>query len=357
MWNLAWTYRRALLFSELKEIDADVFCLQEVQADYYDSDFVPFFKSLGYEGLYKMKFRENNDFLKVDGCAIFWKTSKFSLSQNFSIEFGELGRSEVSRLGLDDYSSRRLMNRLNRDNIAQFVVLEARQPNDPTRSPKNYSNAICLVNTHLYSNQQRGDVKLWQTINIVKKIEEFLNSTHNLYHDLPVILCGDFNSTPRSAVHDFLLHRILSTEESVYPEIDFKEHPQILPSVSQIQHSLDFCSVMDYAHGEEPSFTNYTQKFKGTLDYIFFFPNRLRINSVGLIPSEETLKELSGEGLPCPCYPSDHLMLVADMCLVPSNSIYSNTMNEHMHSNYSSSYSNQLYHLKSASPFIRGGRK
>jgi mRNA deadenylase 3'-5' endonuclease subunit Ccr4 len=43
------------LFDELEEIQGDIVCLQEVQADHYESDISPFMSSLGYDGMYKQK--------------------------------------------------------------------------------------------------------------------------------------------------------------------------------------------------------------------------------------------------------------------------------------------------------------
>lgn len=58
MWNLSWPYRRKILFDELVEMQGDVVCLQEVQADHYEQDISPFMISLGYDGIYKPKSRE-----------------------------------------------------------------------------------------------------------------------------------------------------------------------------------------------------------------------------------------------------------------------------------------------------------
>eukprot|EP00981_Chlorochromonas_danica_P006053 scaffold1264_cov149-Ochromonas_danica.AAC.3 len=58
MWNLAWPYRRKILFDELEEIQGDVVCLQEVQADHFENDVKPFMAKLGYDGIYKPKSRE-----------------------------------------------------------------------------------------------------------------------------------------------------------------------------------------------------------------------------------------------------------------------------------------------------------
>lgn len=87
-------------------------------------------------------------------------------------------------LGLDEAEARRYMNRLSRDNVAQVVVLEVigapRQARGSTR--------LCVANTHLYSNVQRPDVKLWQALSLLQELEQFV-----VQRDLALLLCGDLN--------------------------------------------------------------------------------------------------------------------------------------------------------------------
>ena len=64
---------------------------------------------------------------------------------------------------------------------------------------------------------------------------------------------------------------------------------------------------METVLGEEPVYTNYTRGFRGTLDYIWYTPKRLRVTAGAALPEEQELQIVSGDGLPCTCYPSDHL--------------------------------------------------
>lgn len=256
---------------------------------------------------------------QVDGCATFWKRDKFINTENYCIEFNDIARQEVARIGLDDAEARKFMNRLSRDNVAQIVVLEAlkapaRQPGMPPQ-PR---SAICIVNTHLYSNVQRADVKLWQTVNLVRELRQFV-----VPRDLPVLLCGDFNSEPESAVYEYLMSGMITSSR---PELMHSHgasdngHVRILPDPHRLSHDLDLTSVMNATLGREPDFTNYTARFKGTLDYIYFTPSRLRVLAIAGIPEEREIRALSGEGLPSAAYPSDHLMLCADVAMMVSGS-------------------------------------
>ena len=60
-----------------------------------------------------------------------------------------------------------------------------------------------------------------------------------------------------------------------------------------------------------PEFTNYTEKFKGTIDYIFykdFQENNIKVRRVLNIPKSSVL----GDGCPNNIFPSDHLPIIAD---------------------------------------------
>lgn len=74
------------------------------------------------------------------------------------------------------------------------------------------------------------------------------------------------------------------------------------------QHLFNFES----AYGT-PLYTNYTDDFKGCLDYIFFDKKNVKlINTVPLPDEEELAEEVA---LPSSKFPSDHVPLIADFQL------------------------------------------
>ncbi len=232
------------------------------------------------------------------------------MTENYCLEFNDMARQEASTMGFDESDARRFMNRLNRDNIAQIVVLESLARNTSGRGGR---SLLCVVNTHLYSNHQRPDVKLWQTMNLAREIQSFVSS-----RDLALLICGDFNSEPTSAVYEYLKHGAVSSD---HPELHVQDAKvRVLPDAHNIVHDMHLASAMEAAFGSEPSFTNFTGKFKGTLDYIYYSPNRLRIMAATSIPDEHDLRQLAGEGLPCACYPSDHILLCCDVAMIVSGS-------------------------------------
>ena len=86
----------------------------------------------GYEGVYKQKTRQSMGLAgKVDGCALFWRRTKFVLVESYSIEFNELAQRQATQvMGLNPRSEEGVafLNRLSKDNVAQLVVLELAQP-------------------------------------------------------------------------------------------------------------------------------------------------------------------------------------------------------------------------------------
>jgi CCR4-NOT transcription complex subunit 6 len=306
-WCLTWPYRRAMIMQEIEEQKGDIVCLQEVQMDHFEMHLQPFMHELGFDGLFKSKSRDAmGQYGKVDGCATFWKLAKFSMTENYTIEFNELARQAISELNLDPQEERKYINRLMKDNVAQVVVLEV-IPKHGVRPPRQLSH-LCIVNTHLYSNVTRPDVKLWQTWMLMNELQQFA-----IQRDLALITCGDFNSEPESAVHELLTEGSL---QRLHPELEEEgDDVRILPDQSDVYHSLDLASAMQTALGHEPLYTNYTRDWKGTLDYILFSPMRIRLMSVAALPTPQEIEMDSGEGLPSSVFPSDHLMLAVDVAL------------------------------------------
>jgi CCR4-NOT transcription complex subunit 6 len=199
---------------------------------------------------------------------------------------------------MDENSMSRHIVRLSRGNIAQVAVLELA----PSENALGDRVQICVANTHLYSNHMYPDVKLWQTATLMREIEAFVTQ-----RDLPLIICGDFNSEPHSAVYQYMSQGAVDAgHQDLEPVLD-----KMLPNLENSRHSLELYSAMQLITGEEPEYTNYTAGFKGVLDYIWFNPHRLRAAAVVELPPPSAL--LYGiYGLPNATYPSDHLFLCCD---------------------------------------------
>ncbi|XP_009870804.1 PREDICTED: protein angel homolog 2 isoform X2 [Apaloderma vittatum] len=170
---LIWTYRFPNILQEIKQLNADVLCLQEVQEDHYRKEIKSSLESLGYHCEYKMRTGR-----KPDGCAICFKTSKFSLISSNPVEF-----------------FRRDIPLLDRDNVGLVLLL---QPRFHCKT----NAAICIANTHLLYNPRRGDIKLTQLAMLLAEIASVAPQKDGTF--CPIIICGDFNSVPGSPLYKFI---------------------------------------------------------------------------------------------------------------------------------------------------------
>ncbi|NXA13958.1 ANGE2 protein, partial [Sapayoa aenigma] len=178
---LFWTYRFPNILQEIKQLDADVLCLQEVQEDHYRAEIKSSLESLGYHCEYKMRTGR-----KPDGCAICFKTSKFSLISSNPVEF-----------------FRRDIPLLDRDNVGLVLLLQPRLHCKP-------SAAVCIANTHLLYNPRRGDIKLTQLAMLLAEIASVARQKDGSF--CPIIICGDFNSVPGSPLYRFIKEGKLNYE-------------------------------------------------------------------------------------------------------------------------------------------------
>ncbi|CAJ2674964.1 unnamed protein product [Trifolium pratense] len=173
---LNWQWRKSKIIFELGLWSADIMCFQEV--DRFD-ELAEDLKVKGYRGIWKM--RTGNP---VDGCAIFWRTSRFNLLYEESIEF--------NRFGL-------------RDNVAQICVLEFINQNGSLPPSLTGSRKVVVCNTHVLYNPNRGEIKLGQ----VRILLDKARAVSQLWNNSPVIICGDFNCTPKSPLYNYIAEQKL----------------------------------------------------------------------------------------------------------------------------------------------------
>ncbi|XP_006854929.2 carbon catabolite repressor protein 4 homolog 6 [Amborella trichopoda] len=183
---LDWEWRKRRILLELGLWSPDIMCLQEVDKF---QDLAEELQLRGFAGIWKERTG-----LPIDGCAIFWRLTKFNLLHEEYIEFNKLSL---------------------RDNVAQICVLESRSrdcveggnraPSTSLSKPKG-ANKVVVCNIHVLYNPNRGDIKLGQVRVLLNRAQE----VSNLWDDAPVIICGDFNCTPKSPLYKFISEQKLS---------------------------------------------------------------------------------------------------------------------------------------------------
>lgn len=312
-WALTWSYRRQNLLREILGYRADIICLQEVQSDHFNDFFAPELEKHGYVSVYKRKTTEvyTGTNFATDGCATFFKREHFSLVKKYEVEFNKAAQSMMVPLMQNNANLARLM----KDNVALIVVLEAREAAGFSLPGKR--QLLCVANTHLNANRDLKDVKLWQVHTLTKGLEKIAASA-----DIPMIVCGDFNSVPGSAPH-----LLLATGRVDPSHPDLEADPLgILRPASKLFHQLPLVSAYSMlakmgtvrpGYGQqnridmetnEPLFTNFSRDFLGTLDYIFYTADSLSVEALLELVDEESLRK--DTALPSPEWSSDHIALL-----------------------------------------------
>ncbi|KAG2549144.1 carbon catabolite repressor protein 4 homolog 1-like isoform X2 [Panicum virgatum] len=324
-WALSWTYRRQNLLREIIGYHADIICLQEVQLNHFEDFFAPELDKHGYQALYKKRTTEvySGNPVAIDGCATFFRRDKFSHVKKYEVEFNKAAQSLTDAI-IPAAQKRVALSRLIKDNIALIAVLEAKFGNHGAENPGK-RQLLCVANTHINVHQDLKDVKLWEVHTLLKGLEKIAVSA-----DIPMLVCGDFNSTPGSSPHGLLA---VGKVDQLHPDLAI-DPLGILRPPSKLNHQLplvsaysSFARMVGVGYGlehqrrrmdpatNEPLFTNCTRDFIGTVDYIFYTADSLTVESLLELLDEESLRK--DTALPSPEWSSDHIALLAEFRCKP----------------------------------------
>ena len=323
-----------MILDELKERDADILALQEVDIENYNEFFAPNLAHHEYKGVFQAKGRARTMSEKeaklVDGSATFYKSSKYLLLQKHVINYSHEAINRPDMKGEHDVYNRVMP----RDHIALVLFLENRLT----------GSRLVVVNTHLTWEAWFSDVKIIQVAILMeqlgKKAEEYArwpptkDKDKEMYRfanedsveaepdavavvkpdpvpsmsyesgtQIPILICGDFNSTHDSGVYDLLTQGSLSNSHS---ELGTQKYGDFTRNGMNHPFSLQ----SSYSKIGELPFTNWTPDFRGVIDYIWYSTTTLQV--AGLLGQVDPQYMLRVPGLPNYHFPSDHLMLMAE---------------------------------------------
>lgn len=248
---LGWPYRVRLILRSLGETDADIICLQEVEADAYETDFKPVFKARGYVCLYHndmIKRKNEQSPLEIPGQAMFVKKKGWELKWEIQ-------------------SYRAL--------VGAFEISDAKHPF--------HGKVLTVVNVHLEGHPKRHKERASQLRSVLKKLwkrqEEWDYS----------IVCGDFNTPltdPECACVQVLQkYRYLSVYKT-----DCLEDPT--------------CILTPW---NDPN-----EKRAVHVDHIFYTAKQFTRRGVTrIIDTSWNRNMVLIEGLPSKAWPSDHFSIAA----------------------------------------------
>ncbi|KAK3828312.1 MAG: Endonuclease/exonuclease/phosphatase [Benniella sp.] len=304
-WALSWEYRKELILQEILAYSADIVCLQEVESGQYEDYFKDQMKQQAdYDSVFFPKSRAKTmaekDRKSVDGCATFFKASKFSLMDKRFVEFNQVAMQRPEK-------TEDLFNRvMNKDNICIITLLEHKDTN----------NRIVVANTHIHWDPTFKDVKLVQAAMLMDEVERFSDQwTDNSASDasasqhvslamsgkLPTLICGDFNSEPNSGVCEFLTKGTVAQGHD-----DFGDHAYGTYTSEGLSHNVTLRS----SYTNELPFTNFTPSYQAIIDHIYYSASHLSV--LGLLGGIE--KDYMGRcvGFPNAHFPSDHIPILSE---------------------------------------------
>ncbi|XP_061622853.1 CCR4-NOT transcription complex subunit 6-like isoform X2 [Phyllopteryx taeniolatus] len=333
-WALSWEYRKKGIMEEINSCDADIVSLQEVETEQYYAFFLETLKSRGYDGYFCPKSRaklvSEQERKHVDGCAVFFKTDKFTLVQKHTVEFNQvaMANSEGSEV---------MLNRvMTKDNIGVAVLLEVNKDlfsGDANAVPE---RALVLVaNAHMHWDPEYSDVKLIQTVMFLSELKSIAERAagESGASSIPIVLCADLNSLPDSGVVEYLSNGGVADNHKDFKELRYNEclsnfscsnggNSSNSNSSGSVTHSFQLKSAYD---SHVMPYTNYTYDFKGVIDYIFF--SCTHMSTLGVLGPLDAhwLSDNNMTGCPHPHVPSDHFSLLAQLELrpLPPNSLSS----------------------------------
>ncbi|KAI3351805.1 hypothetical protein L3Q82_020639 [Scortum barcoo] len=330
-WALNWEYRKKSIMQEILGCNADIISLQEVETEQYYSFFLPELKEQGYDGFFSPKSRartmSESDRKHVDGCAIFFKTEKFSAVQKHTVEFNQLAMANSE-------GSEAMLNRvMTKDNIGVAVLLEVRKEMMEVSSGKSLHSMekqlLLVANAHMHWDPEYSDVKLVQTMMFLSEVKNIvdkatrslkLSSVSGETNAIPLVLCADLNSLPDSGVVEYLSSGGVDCTHKDFKELRYSDsltkfncNGKNSTSNGRITHGFKLKSA--YENGLMP-YTNYTFDFKGVIDYIFY--SKPHLNVLGILGPLDPhwLVENNVSGCPHPHIPSDHFSLFAQLELL-----------------------------------------
>lgn len=328
---LEWDYRKEQIVHDITEHDPDFVCLQEVDTDAYKEYFSMKLAYAEYKGVFFPRGRASTmnerEAKLVDGCATFYKNSKYMLLDKQVINFANIAINRPDMKSHHDIYNRVMP----RDHIGIVTFFENRIT----------GSRLILVNTHFFWDPKFADVKLVQTgilLGEVNRLAEKYASwpavkdkkAYALAEDntdgvvarvdtpqpskeysskitIPLVICADQNSTADSSVFELLAKGSVGPN---HPELgghtygnfskDGMEHPFALRSAY---------TNLDKTSNALP-FTNYTPKFKDVIDHIWYSTNVLECIALLGQVDPEYLKTVPG--FPNWHYPSDHLCIMAE---------------------------------------------
>lgn len=335
-----WKFRKERIVEELRRLEADVYCLQEVSMDALTNTFLPKMQEMNY-ALASFSPTSNPNLpprpdSSVDqsaiGCAIF--------VNNASVNVVSARRAYLKNFSKDISKKSRCKQFVNDVESKWHSVALAQLQTKVT------GHMFVVGNTHLFWNPTRPDIRAVQAHSVMNALTSFVSSL-SLPPRCGVVLCGDFNCGPQSTLSTSSAAIPLTPSSGVFELLNrgslgpsHRDHPDriwrrrmrlnkdvINPSIgvfgrNQLALRLSNIFSLGSFSKYEPKFTTKTDDFQGWIDHIWV-NDAVAVERVLIPPITAQRKEDSetdssendqnnafeNSFLPIPneAYPSDHI--------------------------------------------------
>ncbi|XP_071373645.1 nocturnin-like isoform X2 [Centroberyx affinis] len=263
---LSWSQRKYLILEEILTYRPHILCLQEV--DHYYDTFQPILAGLGYSSNFCPKpwspcldVEGNNG---PDGCALFFDQSRFEFVDSVGIRLSAM--------------------LIPTNQVAVVTMLRCRLT----------GRCVCVAVTHLKARSGWERLRSSQGSDLLRQLQNFVQKCPGgppgapaIDSDTPLLICGDFNAIPTEDVYRRFALSPLGLD-SAYKKLSRDGLTEPEYTTWKIRPTGECCS---------------------TLDYIWYSQNKLSVEAVLDMPTEE---QIGPNRLPSYNYPSDHLSLVCD---------------------------------------------
>ena len=338
---LEWEFRRDLILGEIKALDADIVCLQEVDQENYHEFFRRELAMHDYKGIFWPKSRARTmterEAKLVDGCAIFYKGAKFICLDKQLIDFGNMAINRPDMKGEHDIFNRVMP----RDHIAVVTFFENRMT----------GSRLIVANAHVYWDPKFDDVKLVQAAILLEQTAKLADTwaqappctnkapfrhseqdgepgmesasrdgpapepapsqSYTAGTQIPLVICGDFNSAKDSGVYQLLATGAVPPN---HPALTGRRYGSLTRDGIAHPFKLRSAYVADHGVGDYLEFTNYTPGFSGCIEYIWHSTALRRTKLLGNVDFVYLQKV---PGFPNFHFPSDHIPLFAEFAVEP----------------------------------------
>ena len=320
-------HRRQLFIQELLRFSPTLICLEEVDGVDYEQFYHPLLASRKYDGVFVKKVGDAHQ----DGCALFYSTAHFAM---LSCSAGPLAHSRKPQGFVSTPSGPPTSPSVSATPPAAaavpsasewsqiFIIAQFAAIVDDAVHPHHRIFVAC---THLKSKEGNELTRTQQLHALTQQLTQKLCRVRKLAGEVEtsVVICGDFNDTPASAMWQLATAGQTSPTTGGTSAATSSPSPALSPaphSAPPLCHSLWLHSLYDRYHAVTQPGSHYWTTVKRravrvqrVIDYIMYSPHTLLPLALCSVP---TGLENDVNGWPSAQYPSDHLALVGRFALI-----------------------------------------